>query len=328
MKGHNPLRKLRALGAVPVLAITALCALGPMASGQIQRESGNEKAEYLLNAAKSSLDQGKLKEADRAVRQYLTAQPNSADGHFLLGLILFKAGTPQASLPEFTEAAKFRDPSAFDLKIVALDYVLLGAYTDADSWLTKSLQRDPKDSQGWYYLGRTKYNENRLEQAIGAFERCLELSPENVKAETNLGLSSEGLGRTEKAFSAYRKAIAWQSKLLNPDAAPLIEMGRLLLEHDRPEEALPYLQQAVAAGPEDSRTHEQLGKAYSRLNDLPDAQSEFERAVGLAPNSASLHFMLGQVFRKRGMTEKAKNELERGAALNSTSEPSKHSPLE
>lgn len=117
----------------------------------------------------------------RAVRQTLQARPQSADAHFLLGYILFReiqavgdADTysdfhqpdpklrnekASESLAQFTEGAKYHDPSAFDLKIVALDYVLLGAYTDADKWLTKSLQWDPKDSQAWYYLGRTKYNE-------------------------------------------------------------------------------------------------------------------------------------------------------------------------
>ncbi len=285
-----------------------------------------EKPDALLEQAKSALDKGLLEEADREVRQYLSTHPKSADGHFLLGYILFKAGKPQASLPEYTEGAKFRDPSAFDLKVVALDYVLLGAYSDADSWLTKSLRWDPKDIQGWYYLGRTKYNENRLEEAIHAFERCLALDPKNVKAEDNLGLSYEGLGRTEEAFAAYRKAISWQAQMLNQNPAPFIELGRLLLEHDRPEEAVSYLRQAVEIGPQESRAHEQLGKAYSRLNELQKAQDELEKAIALAPDRASLHFMLGQVYRKQGMVEKAKIELERGAALNGT--PSKPSPLE
>src|SRR5438105_15155245 len=107
----------------------------------------------------------------------------------------------KASLEEFTAGAKYRTPSAADLKIVALDYVLLVDYPDADKWLTKMLEWAPDDSEGWYYLGRTKYNENRFAEAIRAFQQCLKLDPQNVKAEDNPGLSLAGLGRNEEARS-------------------------------------------------------------------------------------------------------------------------------
>ena len=281
-----------------------------------------------LELARSFLDKGKIDLADHTVRQYLVQHPRAADAHFLLGYILFKASKPNESLLEYTEAAKFRDPLAFDLKVVALDYALLGDYVDADLWLTRSVQWDRTDAQGWYYLGRTKYNESRPEEAIRAFLRCLELDPKNVKAQYNLGLSYEGLGRLEEAFAAYRQAIAFQAQALNQDPGPMIELGRLLLEHDQPEEAVSYLVQAVAVGPQESRAHEELGRAYSRLNRLVEAASELEKAVALSPESASLHFMLGQVYRKRGMTGSAKFELERSAALNGPKTTSAPSPLQ
>jgi tetratricopeptide (TPR) repeat protein len=278
-----------------------------------------EPTDPLLEQAGALLGKGSLKEAEVAVRQYLDNHANSANGHFLLGHILFREQKPEASLAEYTQGAKFHDPGAFDLKIVGLDYVLLGGYADADHWLTRSLERDPKDSQGWYYLGRTKYNENRFEEAINAFKQCLRLDPKNVKAEDNLGLSYQGLGRTEDAAAAYRSAIAWQRQMLEKHFGPFLDLGSLLLEQDRTEDAISYLLQAVEISPQESKPHEQLGKAYSRLNELPKAQAELEKAVALSPESASLHFMLGQVYRKQGMTDKARLALERGAALNGSS---------
>src|SRR5256886_16087693 len=100
----------------------------------------------------------------------------------------------KASLAESTAGAKYSAPIAADLKVVAFDYVLLGDYLDADKWLTKMLEWTPDDAQGWYYLGRTKYSENRFAEAISAFEQCLKVDPKNVKAEDNLGLSYE-IGR-------------------------------------------------------------------------------------------------------------------------------------
>jgi tetratricopeptide (TPR) repeat protein len=309
-----------------------LCGQAPIGDGKSQGEPSSEgkhsspalaeeSTDPLLEQARALLDKGSLREAEVNVRQYLEKNATSGNGHFLLGHILFREQKAQASLAEYTQGAKFHDPGAFDLKIVGLDYVLLGNYADADHWLTRSLERDPKNSQGWYYLGRTKYNENRFEEAINAFKQCLRLDPKNVKAEDNLGLSYQGLGRTDDAAAAYRKAIAWQSQMLEKHFGPFLDLGSLMLEQDRAEEAISYLIQAVEIAPRESNPHEQLGKAYSRLNELPKAQAELEKAVALAPESASLHFMLGQVYRKQGMTDKARFELERGAALNGSSRP-------
>jgi tetratricopeptide (TPR) repeat protein len=306
--------------------------------------------EAALAEGKSLLQQGKLTEAEHQVRQSLQTQPQSADAHFLLGYILFReikaAAEPvpdqysgfhepdpklrnekaSESLAEFTEGAKYRDPSAFDLKIIALDYLLFGSYTDADKWLTKSLEWNPSDPQAWYYLGLTKYNKNRFEDAVGALKKCLDLDPGNINAEDNLGLSYTGLGRTEDAIAAFQKAIDLQSNPLNKKPGPFLNLGILLLAQNRAAEALPYLQKAVEISPAGSKAHQQLGKAYSVLDRLPEAQAELEKAVDIDPQSAPLHFMLGQIYRKEGFSEKAKIEFDRTASLNAP-HPSKAAPI-
>jgi tetratricopeptide (TPR) repeat protein len=270
--------------------------------------------------------------------------PNSADAHFLMGHILFheiqddakaQPGADAADLPgssngsrsersqeraksslrEFTAGAKLRDPSASDLKVVAFDYVLLGDYADADNWLTRMLSWTPNDADGWYYLGRAKYTENRFDEAVDAFERALKLSPGNVKFEDNLGLSYAGLNRTNEALAAYKTAIDWQSQSTPKRAAPFIDIADLLLDQNRPADAIDYLQQALGIAPDDPKAHELMGKAYVRLDDLPKAQAELERALQLASQNKTVHCMLAPLYRKRGQTEKAKSESERCSAL-------------
>ena len=286
-----------------------------------------------LAQAKSLLNKGQFNEAEDSLRHYLDSHPSSADARFLLGYVLFREiqakasqegrkdarfeeQNAKASLVEYTAGAKYQTPGAFDLKIVAFDYVLLHDYVDADKWLTRLVERDPKDPEGWYYLGRAKYNENRFEDAIRAFTQCLTLEPGNLKAEDNLGLSYAGLDRREEAIAAYQKAIAWQAEALIKDSGPFINLGSLLLEQNRVEEAIPFLMQGVSISPEESRAHAALGKAYSKQNELKKAQSELEKSVELAPDNASLHYVLAQVYRKQGLTDKAKVEFARSAELN------------
>ena len=296
-----------------------------------------------LVEAKSFMEKGLLPDAERSVRHHLEGHADSPEGHFLLGYILFREiqtearlettvesvknldahpadaktrdGKARESLAEFTAGAKYHDPNAFDLKIVALDYVLLGDYVDADKWLTRSVEWNPQDTDAWYYLGRARYNENKFADAISAFQQCLKLSPVSVKAEDNLGLALAGLGRNEEAIAAYKEAIAWQTQSVLKNPGPYIDLGSLLLDESRPDEAVPYLVQAAEIAPRDSRVHELLGKAYTRMDQLPKAQSELEKATDLAPQNANLHCMLAPVYRKQGIVDKAKAEFDRCAAL-------------
>jgi Flp pilus assembly protein TadD len=345
---------LRLLGP----ASAFLCALFLSTSMRADNypQSANQ-GEALLSEAKSLFKQGKFAEADRVVREYLKSHPGSADAHFLLGHTLFReiqahamleaqfqsqahgpmgsartmGSTPpptpdltaaqemaKASLAEFTAGARFHDPSAADLKTVALDYVLLADYPDADKWLTKMLEWAPNDSEAWYYLGRTKYNENRFAEAISAFQQCLKLDPQNVKGEDNLGLSFAGLGRNEEAAAAYKQAIAWQAQLLAKNPGPYIDLGSLLIDQNQPQDAIPVLLQAVEIAPPESRAHELLGKAYTRTEEFPKAQVELEKAIELSPQTPNLHCMLAPVYRKQGLAEKAKAEYDRCAALTGT----------
>ena len=302
-----------------------------------------------LASARSFLHEGKLGEAESATRDYLRAHTDSADAHFLLGFILFRevqakwldAGREQGenllysgdatgsvaqfrdakakeSLAEFTAGARYHAPNAFDLKIVALDYILLKDNLDADHWLTRSLQADPRDPQAWYYLGRTKYSRGQFREAIEAFEQCLKLEPRSIEAENNVGLSFEALDRPDEAIQAFENAIAWQADNSAKDPEPFIELAHLYLNENHPEKAVPYLSQSIAIYPNVSKAHEELGKAYSLLDRLPEAQAELEKAVELSPQAPNLHCMLAAVYRKRGLTEKAKAEYDRCAALTGT----------
>lgn len=303
----------------------------------------SETQDLKLGEAESLIQKGQLNEAEIILRRDLTMAPDSAAAHFLLGYALYKEIQAQAkridsdpnavyavprksltelseknakeSLAEFTAGARYRTPSPFDLKIVAMDYILLGDSIDADKWLTRSLLSNPTDPDGWYQLGRTKYNENRFSEAVDAFKKCLAIDATNVKAEENLGLSYAGLGDDQDAINAYRTAIDWQSNSVTKDVGAYLSLGTLLLDQDRPKDAIPVLAQATEIAPSVSQSHELLGKAYLQTQELPKAQTELEAAVTLSPDTARLHYILGQIYRKEGLVAKAKTEFDRCAAL-------------
>jgi tetratricopeptide (TPR) repeat protein len=234
-----------------------------------------------------------------------------------------RGATIRESLAAYTEGAKYGKPSADDLKIVSFDFVLIGDYASADKWLTLAVEWNPADAEGWYYLGRAKYNENRFEEAIQAFQKCLVLRPRYVLAANGVGLSYEGLNRMPEAITWLQNAISWQEGVQQKSPEPYIDMGELLTQQARFDEALPILQKAVALDLRNIRAHEKLGKVFISLNRLPEAQNEIEQTIALDPDRAAPHYLLGQIYRKLGQMDKARSELDRFQVLKSKEPPAK-----
>ena len=315
------------------------------AAGRAAKQTETAQASELAEA-KSFLQKGLLAEAEKATRQFLHSHADSAEGHYILGHILFdevrekyvgeekkegenfrysdtvdnplvtmRDAKARESLAELSAGARYRAPGALDLKIVGLDYLLLKDLPSAEKWLTASTTLNPKDEQTWFYLGRTKYSQTKYSSAIEAFQHCLKLDPRNPTAEYNVGLSFEGLNQNDEAIQAYQNAIAWQEQNETKSPDSLVGLARLYLRQNQPENALPYLLQAVAAFPELSLAHEELGKAFSVLRRLHEAQEQLEKAVQLSPQKAPLRCLLGQVYQQEKMTAKAQSEFERCTAL-------------
>ena len=201
-----------------------------------------------LRDAQSLVESGKLNDAETAIRQYLETHASSADAHYLLGYILFRDGNPKLSIAEYTDAGRYRPPSALDLEAIGADYFLMEDYDAADEWLSKSVAAAPSDAHAKYYLGRAKYNRKHFAEAALTFAECLELDPRNARAEDYLGRSYEALGRVDDAITAYRRAIALDGGATR-NQEPYLDLGNLLVDNSQPGDAIPYLTEAAAIAP-------------------------------------------------------------------------------
>jgi Tfp pilus assembly protein PilF len=270
-----------------------------------------------LAQARSQVDAGALAKAETSLHRYLASHPDSADAHFLLGYVLFREQKAKESLAEFTTGARYRRPQADELKTVASDYVMLGAYGDADKWFTEVTRETPNDADAWYLLGRTKYNESGFVDAASSFEHALALHPKYVEAENNLGLCRQELNKPGEAIAAFRTAIEWQGDT-PADPQPFLNLGTLLADQREFDKSVPYLIKAATLAPKNPRIHDELAKVYEAQNDLKKAQDELLQAIALAPNSSELHFKLGRIYRREGLNDQAKQEFALCDKLNST----------
>jgi tetratricopeptide (TPR) repeat protein len=280
----------------------------------------------LLYQSKSLIHLNDFPAAENALRHYIAAHQQSSDASYLLGFILHRENRPAESLAAYTQAATLSTPSAEDLKIVALDYVLLNDYPDAIKWLQKAVEFDPNNEDAWYYLGRAYYTKGSLPEARKTFQHLLELDPRDVRAENNLGLILETEGQPAAAIDAYRRSIAWQQQSLRPSEQPYVNLGSLLLEQGQTKDALPPLQKATELAPSNAYCHLKLGMVYRKLGRFSEAQQELEKTTQLEPENAAAHYQLGRTLKENNSLQRAQAEFDRAAELQTRAAGSQTQP--
>ena len=275
-------------------------------------------SDTLLLESRALLSADRLREADRTIRAYLAAAPTSAPAHYLLGAVLFREDQPKKSLESYTRAAALQTPTAEDLRLVALDYVLLDLYPDARRWLTRAQAMEPRNSEVLYDLGRVEMHDGNFSAARQDFDASLSLAPRSAKTLNNLGLTLEAMNRPTQALTSYARAIAEQGSAPHPSEQPLLNQGALLITLNRGPEAIAPLRRAIEIAPACVRCHEELARALAATGQLPPAIEQLNLAIRLEPTNPRLHFQLGRTLRRAGLTQQGDAELKQSAALYGT----------
>jgi Tfp pilus assembly protein PilF len=297
-------------------ATIAQASATPGTSQATDAKDAGAKTADKLDRARQLLNTSNWENAGPLVKAYLDMHPNSADGHALMGLILYRERQPRASMAEYLRASKSGDLTAFDLRIFAMDCAAIPDSPEAEKWMLRSIEKDDRAAATWEALGHVRFAAQHYELAIEALEHALQLAPRTVSAEALIGLANERLAQPDAAETAYRTAIQWQADRAEKDAVPLLGLGRVLIGNNQLAAAIPWLQQAEKTPPPSSEAHELLGLAYSKTGRQTEAAEELETAIHLQPKSARLHLMLAKVYRSLGKPEKADSELKLYSALN------------
>ena len=131
-----------------------------------------------------------------------------------------------------------------------------------------------------------------LDAAIEAYRRSLTVLP-TAEAHTFLGWAMSFQGRLDEAIEECHRAIA-----VDPDFGnPYNDIGVYLMQQDKLDEAIPWLQRAKHAPRYDPRQfpYMNLGRIYVKQRRWWDALKEFEEGVRIAPRDAAVRRALHEV---------------------------------
>jgi len=122
----------------------------------------------------------------------------------------------------------------------------------------------------------------RLEEAIARYRESIACHP-TAEAHTFLGWAYSFQDRLDDAIAECEKAIA-----IDPDFGnPYNDIGSYLFKQGKLDEAIPWLERAIAARRYEPRhfPHCNLGRIFWAKGQLNRAITEFERALQIDPTS-------------------------------------------
>jgi tetratricopeptide (TPR) repeat protein len=193
-----------------------------------------ERPEAILervHQAPLAADQVKSIDSSLAAKDYLRIETllnaaarkdaaHAGDLYALLGAIEFVAGRMEPAAQAFRHsdsAAALKERDRFTL---AMSLANLGDTAGARVELDTLNHLRPEQPLYLYWLARLDYYQRRYEDSIAKLRRVLELDPQSSRAEDNLGLALDMLGRSEEAQAEFAKAITLNRNLKPPSPWP------------------------------------------------------------------------------------------------------------
>ena len=130
--------------------------------------------------------------------------------------------------------------------------------------------------------GARAYSERRFPDAAGIFEAYTASKPENPWGYYMLGLSAWKAGQLERAREAFESSL----ELDTDHVKSLINLGRVLLEQEKPDEALEVLEKAIDIDPTSSAAYRLRGVSLYDLGRVEEAVESYGEALEVDQNDA------------------------------------------
>lgn len=230
-------------------------------------------------------NQGLIDEAMVLLRRAIENKPQHLDAHFALGNLLYTAGKDIEAAKHYLKVLDFSPEHAETHNNIANVLLRQGHRERAVEHYKRAIASRPDYADAYGNLGNAFLELERLEESIEQNLLAVKIKPERFGSYNNLGVAYQALGRFGEATAAFQKALE-----LAPDDAP-IHLNLANMEKFKPDDRrLPALRQLVERADQLDQekqiaAHFAMGKALSDLKDYDAAFGHLARANELKRKS-------------------------------------------
>lgn len=265
-----------------------------------------------LEQAIAQLQQGGLIEAGAILQRILKQHPKHADANHLLGVIAIQRGQNPLAIRLIAKAVQGNPFASIYHSNLAYALTSVGRLQEALSACKRAIELSPDFPEAHYNHGEVMHKLGRFSDALTAYEQTIQLRPHHTGAHYSKGTALLSSGRSREAEGCFRRVLE-----LNPHhTGAYNNLAVILVNTGKFEEALAACDRAIQLKPDYAHVHNSRGNALRKLHRLGEALSACERAIELKPDYAEAHYNRGNMLLAAGSIEEAESSYRRALELN------------
>jgi len=278
-------------------------------------ELAPDTAFYRVNLANSLIALGRSEDAANSLRAAIAADPNLADAHYNLGNLLTESGDAVAAAEAFQRAVGLQPIWAEALYGLGLALISSGQGDAGAEALGRSIEAKPDWAEPHAALGAVRADRQDWRQAEVHYRAALKHDGEMVTALIGLADVRAMQHDWEEARTCYYKAV----ELAPDNLQAQVQLGQLLIKqgwflfhyykydegNDALDEAAALFDKAIAADPDDAPALAGLGNLRMIQGDWNAAEEACSRALELEPDYEPARHTLSQTLLYEGKLEAA-----------------------
>lgn len=186
-------------------------------------------------------------------------------------------------------------------------------YPAAEAAFQKHIQINPNNALVYAQLSAAREKQGNKAGAVAAYEQGLSIEKDDIKLLMGLAAVYERQGNADAAIELYEKVLAIQ-----PDnAIGVNNLAALLSDHRTDEKSLARAKELAAKleKVQQPALRDTLGWVYYRTGDYAKAVEVLEGVVNAEPKAAIFQYHLGMAYAKAGDKAKAKDALTKALEL-------------
>jgi Flp pilus assembly protein TadD len=252
----------------------------------------------LRSRALQSFREGRLPEAEQALRSYLKQRPQDSDALGFLGAVLDAQSKYQEAERYYLQAVKLAPRSVVLLNNLGNHYAALKDQEQARRQFLRVIAIDPPHRNANLQLARIALERKQGQEALDYLGRFQVQEPDIklLRAEA-LNLAGHSAESTA-ALDEFEKSAA-------SDPAALFALGLALARMERYGRAEQVFAQVLEQNPANAEALYSLGVAAARAGHLERAQGVLEVALKNRPEDGSILSALGRVYAAKGEYSRA-----------------------
>lgn len=203
--------------------------------------------------------EGRTDEAMTYYRRAIEVDPDYADAHYNLAILLQTKGNTDEAIHHYRSA----------------------------------LELDPHFVEVHNNLGNALRSKGNIEEATAHYRKALEFDPNYIEAYNNLASALKTQGREDEATEYYRRSIQIDPNFFEAH----YNLATLLHTEGKLDEAIANYRGALRLKPDFAKAYNNLGSALGSQGDIQEAIEHYRRAIELEPNFVEARQNLDTVLR-------------------------------